>query len=342
MEDESVKLMTDPVVSIVMPAYNAEAYIVDSIKSALNQSFHELEVIVVDDASTDKTAHLVKQLDDPRIRLVSQNNRGQSVAINNGVECASGTYIKLLDADDWLNPTHVESQLEAINGTQGMLASCRWGYFVNDYNKPAVREECTNKSYDDPFDWLVDSLSKDEGMMGGWMWLIPRSVWQKAGGFDPRLSLNNDFHFSIKLLLASDGIRYAKDAIYRYRKGTNNALSGRQGRAAMESAFMTTKLGTEQLLERENSLRIRKVCADRFQQWSFLFYPSYPDLFSKTEKIIHDLGGSDFNMKGGRAMQLMLPLIGWKSVRQLQRSVYKLGWKYILQYKAKCRLKSLN
>lgn len=331
-----------PTVSVIMPAFNAAAFISEAIDSVLCQSFSDLEIVVVDDGSSDETAAIVSQINHPRLQLIRQDNQGQSVAINAGVAHSRGAYIKLLDADDWLNPTHIESQWKAIDDQPGMLASCRWGYFVNDSTKPNTRNEHTNKDYESPLEWLVDSLTRDEGMMGGWMWLIPRSLWERAGGFDPRLSLNNDFHFSIKLLLASQGVRFARDAVYSYRKGLAGALSGTSGRHAMESAFLTTQLGTDLLLQREDSPRIRKVCADRYQRWLFQFYPKYPDLVSHSEQRIEELGGSQLELQGGLILKMLKLLIGWKGVKSLQNLTYRLGWRKVLRLKSKRRIETLR
>jgi GT2 family glycosyltransferase len=329
--------MAEPLVSIIIPAFNAERYIADAVHSALRQSQANLEVLVVDDGSTDNTTEAVAQIQDPRLRLILQRNQGQSVAINNGAEHARGAFIKLLDADDCLNSSHIELQLEAIGDDPSVLASCRWGYFFYDHAHPAVREEHTNRHYADSLEWIVDSLTKDEGMMGGWMWLIPRILWDKCGGYDPRLTLNNDFHFSINLLMASEGVRFAYGAIYSYRKGISGALSASAGREAMESAYLTTEMGAQLLLERKDSPCIRKICADRFQQWLFQFYPEFPDLVSKTEHHIESLGGSERELAGGRLLEYLLPLLGWKRVRKMQHFSYRYGWQAILQLKARKR-----
>jgi GT2 family glycosyltransferase len=325
-------------VSIIVPAYNASDVIGDAIRAALNQTHQELELVVVDDGSTDDTAAVVAAIDDARIRYLYRENAGQSAAINYGVAQSQGDYIKLLDADDWIAPNHIEAQLQALAGHPHAVASCRWGYFVDDFTKPDVRNEYTNQSYDDPLEWLVDSFTKDEGMMGGWMWLIPRNVWDRAGGYDSRLSLNNDFHFSIALLLASAGVRFAADAVYSYRKTASGSLSGSQGRRAMESALLTTQLGTDLLLAREDSPRVRKICADRYQQWLFCFYPAFADLADQAQSRILSLGGSSLHLQGGRLLQTLRPLIGWKGVRWLQQIAYRYGWKAILRHKATQRL----
>ncbi len=329
-------------ISVVIPAYNASLYISDAVNAALGQSYVDVEVIVVDDGSEDGTATCVKAFRDRRLLYVPQSNQGQSAAINVGVAHAQGEYIKLLDADDWINPRHIASQLNALDGRTDAVASCRWGYFVNDFPHPLVRSEVTQASYDNPLEWIVDSLTKDEGMMGGWMWLIPRQVWHKAGGYDVRLSLNNDFHFSIATLLASNGVCFAEDAIYSYRKGVAGALSGTKSRKAMESAFLTTDLGTRALLERENSERIRTIAAGRFQSWLFQFYPQFPDLVAAAEARIEELGGSSLPMRGGRLLKLLQPIVGWKGVRQLQSLARRCGWDRVLSAKARRRIRSIG
>jgi glycosyltransferase involved in cell wall biosynthesis len=330
-----------PRVSVVIPAWNAAPFIRSSIDSVLAQSVSDLELIVVDDGSTDDTSRAVGSVPDDRVRLIRQENGGQSAALNAGASAARGEFIKFLDADDWLNPRHIEAQLAALDATTDMLASCRWGYFVHDPARPQVRTEHTHRDYDDPMQWLVDSLSLDEGMMGGWMWLIPRSVWERSGGWDESLSLNNDFDFSIRLLLASKGIRFSPDAVYSYREGVSGALSATRSRAAMDSAFRTTESGCRSLLAREDSPRVRRVCADRWQRWVYQFYPEHADLAARAEREVAKLGGSDLRLEGGRVLDALLPVIGWKAVRRLQARAYESGWRRVLGWKAQRRLDAI-
>ena len=331
-----------PLISVIIPAYNAERWLGGAITSALAQTWRDLEVIVVDDGSNDGTVGVVQEFSDARLVLVRQANLGQSAALNRGVAESRGEFIKLLDADDWLNPGHLAAMISVLGDGGNEVAACGWGYFVDDPRLVTVRAEHVNHDYSEPLEWLVDSLTRDEGMMGGWKWLIPREVWNKAGGYDARLNLNNDFHFSIKLLLASEGVRFAEGAVYSYRKGISAALSASKGRTSMESAFLTTKLGTDLLLERENSERIHRICADRFQSWLFQFFPFYPDLVAETEKRIYELGGSDLELQGGQILRMLLPVIGWKGVRRLQCFAYKYGWERILKKKAAKRLSLLD
>lgn len=322
-----------PIVSVVIAAYRAEKHIESSVRSALRQTFTDLEVVVVDDGSDDLTADVVRSISDDRVKLIQQANRGQSAALNTGVASASGSYVKFLDADDQLNDTHIASQMEAIANETDKLASCRWCYFVEDLPDAMPPLEHTSRNIDDPVQWIVESLTLDDGMMGGWMWLIPRGVLNRAGGWDERLSLNNDFDFSIRLLLASSGVRFASNAVYYYRKGLDAPVTSLRSNKAMTSAFLTTELGCKALLERENSARTRKVCADRWQQWAYLLYPGSPDLANRAIRNSRDLGGSDERLRGGRLLHALLPIIGWKAVRRLQTLAYSSGWRAILGWK---------
>ncbi len=321
--------------------FNAASYVTEAINAACEQTHESLELIVVDDGSTDGSAGVVKAITDPRVRYVFQSNQGQSAAINYGVSLAKGHWIKLLDADDWINPEHIACQVQVLNGRDDAVASCRWGYFSHDFRNPAVRTEHTNASYEDPLQWIVDSLTRDEGMMGGWMWLIPRKVWDRAGGYDPRLSLNNDFHASIAILLASNGVRFAADAIYSYRRGLAGSLSRGRSRKAMESALLTTELGCSLMLQREDSPRIRAICARRFQRWVYDFFPDFPDLTDRAESAAQQLGGADLDFPGGKFAQKLSKALGWRTVRRLQSWAMRLGWGHVQRIKQNRRLQHL-
>ncbi|MCC6541302.1 MAG: glycosyltransferase [Flavobacteriales bacterium] len=106
--------MSTPLVSIVIPAYNAEAYIERTIRSALEQTYPNIEVVVVNDGSKDRTAAVVESIRDPRILLLSQPNGGVSIARNKGMEASSGAYIALLDADDGLEPEAMALKVGAL------------------------------------------------------------------------------------------------------------------------------------------------------------------------------------------------------------------------------------
>ena len=122
----------EPLVSILIPAHNAEAWIGDSIKSAIAQTWRHKEIIVVDDGSTDKTLATAQQFESNEVRVVTQPNQGAAVARNTAFSVAQGDYIQWLDADDILDPRKIENQAQKIrNGlSDRTLLSGAWGYFI--------------------------------------------------------------------------------------------------------------------------------------------------------------------------------------------------------------------
>lgn len=104
---------SNPLVSIIIPCYNVEAYVEKAINSILNQTYTNLEIWIIDDASTDGTLQKVNAIKDDRIRIISFKENTQKVgAVNEALQKVNGDYIAFQDADDWSEPTRVQQQLK--------------------------------------------------------------------------------------------------------------------------------------------------------------------------------------------------------------------------------------
>lgn len=121
-----------PVVSVVIPMYNVEKYIEQSINSVLKQTYHHFELILVDDGSTDNTLNLINNFDDPRIRVIRQANRGLSGARNTGIDAARGGYVALLDADDYWAPTKLTKHIKHLNSNPKVGISYCPSLFISE------------------------------------------------------------------------------------------------------------------------------------------------------------------------------------------------------------------
>ena len=119
----------EPLVSILIPAYNSQRWIADTLNSALEQTWPKKEIIVVDDGSTDRTLHIAKQFASKNVQVVCQPNQGASVARNTAFSLCQGDYIQWLDADDLLDPHKVEKQLRMLENCTSTrtLLSGAWG-----------------------------------------------------------------------------------------------------------------------------------------------------------------------------------------------------------------------
>src|ERR1700712_3200957 len=104
--------INNPLVTVLMPAYNAEKYIAEAISSVLKQSFTDFELLIVNDGSTDGTEKIINSFNDSRIILISQPNKGVSAALNFGLTHSRALYVARFDADDICHPDRLKIQYE--------------------------------------------------------------------------------------------------------------------------------------------------------------------------------------------------------------------------------------
>ena len=306
-------------------AYNAEDYVAAALDSALAQTWSSLEIIVVNDGSTDGTAEIVDAYSDhSQVKVIHQENQGQCAAANRAYAESSGELIKFFDADDLLSSEFVEKQVERLGGSRNEVASAEWARFYEDPSEATFEPEPVWQDMD-PVEWLVTAWEDARPMMQCALWLIPRPVLETAGLWDERLSLINDFEFFTRILVHTEGIRFTPGARLYYRSGLNNSLSGQDSRAHVESAFHSLIDGTGHLLERENSPRTRRAAANILQNFIYGYYPYHPDLRAKMRARIEELGGSDLEPKGPPGFEMLRPLLGWKLARRVERFAIRHG-----------------
>lgn len=313
-------------ISIIIPCYNAAKYIKETLDSILQQTFKDFEVILIDDGSKDDTATIIQSYQDARIRFYQQTNQGQCKASNFGLSLAQGNYIKFIDADDVINETHLQAQWEQVNGATDVLASCTWGRFFDENPNSAVFIPETVWKTMPSLEWIKASLTQRNDMMGAWVWLIPKEVLDKTGGWDERLSLNNDFEFSMRLLTHVKEVRFAEEAKLYYRSGMAT-LSQTFSRKAFKSAILSNELGCAYLLQKEDNEETRNLCANRYQEWVFRIYPSNKDLVKQLEKKIKILGGSHRKIDGGGVFKTISTIAGWKTAKLIKTLMERMGYK---------------
>lgn len=319
-----------PLVSILIPCYNAEAWLAETLASALEQTWSNKEVIVVDDGSKDCSLEIAKTFEPHGVKAIDQQNRGASAARNRALQAAEGDFIQYLDADDLLAPDKIERQIQLLeNGNSDSVATGEWSRF---YKTPSEALFIPQPLWVDmsPFEWLVCAWS------GGWMmhpaaWLVPRKIAQTAGLWNETLSLDDDGEYFCRVVLASKGVKFCAGAKSYYRSGLQSSLSGTtSAKTAQESAFRSLEHCTNYLLAREDTARTRHACAAAFQRFIYYFYPDALDLMPKAEAKVQSLGGSDLKPIGSLKFQFLCNTVGWKLARRMQRLVshYRLGANY--------------
>lgn len=308
-----------PLVSICIPCYNAAPYIRQTLDCLLAQSYNSIEIIVVDDGSTDESLNIIKSYSSRGVIVASQSNAGQCAAANHAYRLASGTLIKFMDADDLLSSDYIERQVDTIGSRSDAVASAGWGRFYDDdLNTFKLNPEAVWRSLPS-IEWLITAWLQAQPMMQCALWLIPRSVLEKSGLWDESLNLINDFEFFSRVLSSVDEVLFTPHATLYYRSGISGSLSSRKSRPAAESAYHSIVNGTYHLLQRCNDSRSRLACANMMQSFIYTFYPDYPDLRSAMCRHILLLGGSKLSPPGTPWFHRARRLIGWRAARHLQR-----------------------
>jgi glycosyltransferase involved in cell wall biosynthesis len=317
-----------PLVSILIPAHNAEPWIAAAIESAITQTWPNKEIIIVDDGSTDGTFSQATRFVASNVNVLAQPNRGASAARNQAFEASTGDLIQFLDADDVLSPDKVEAQVKILQqNPPGYLAVCGTMYFYDgtlpehgyllDDGWPMVD---TN----DPLNWLIDLLGPEGkgGTVHPGAWLIPRSVALAAGPWDEKLSLDDDGEYFGRIVLASKGIRRATAGLSYYRKHRRSGnLSSLVTEPYQWSAIHSIDSRARLILSCADNARARRALANAYMNRAVAAYPHYPDVTNAALARVRDLGGTDYVPSlGGKSINLLRKVFGWKLARRM--SVY--------------------
>jgi glycosyltransferase involved in cell wall biosynthesis len=308
-----------PLVSILIPAYNAEAWIAETIKSAIAQTWARKEIIVVDDGSIDQSFAVARQFASKDIKVVTRENQGASATRNYALSLSQGGYIQWLDADDLLSSNKVKRQMEAADEMQSSrtLLSSGWGYFA--YRAERAKFSPTPLWCDlSPIEWLLRKMEQNLHMQTA-TWLVSRELTEAAGPWDTRLSHDDDGEYFCRIILKSDRIRFTPEGRVFYRVSPSNRVSfiGHSD-SKKDALLLSMKLHVSYIRSLEESDRVRAACLAYLQNWLVAFYPERLDIVTELEKLAKELGG-DLQVPALRWKYAWLkPLFGYRFAKRAQ------------------------
>ncbi|MCA1994727.1 MAG: glycosyltransferase [Coleofasciculus sp. S288] len=183
-----------PIISVIIPVYNGERTIKETVKSVLNQTLLNLEVIIINDGSQDSTLEVVSSISDPRIKIFSYPNAGVSVSRNRGIAQATGEYISFLDADDLWTPDKLEAQLKALQANPEAAVAYSWTDWIDEsgqFLRPGGHMIANGKVY--------EKLLLRDFVESGSNPLIRRQALAEVGEFDSWVSPAEDWDMWLRL-----------------------------------------------------------------------------------------------------------------------------------------------
>lgn len=221
---------TSPLVSVVIPVYNKADVVARALRSVCAQTFADLEILVVDDGSTDASLAAIAAISDPRIRVLTQPNRGESAARNRGIQSARGRFVAFLDADDEWLPLHLRESLRVLQSHPQLHWCCcayeRRSVAGKRLPSPALASTLPDGDFFD--DYLLAGASAGLFCTNGMV--VRRDVFDRVGLFDPslRCGADQDMWFRIGLNFPRIGFSRAVTSIYRlHGTSVSQRLSGR-------------------------------------------------------------------------------------------------------------------
>jgi len=339
-----------PLVSILIPAFNAEQWIADCLRCAVSQTWPRKEIIVVDDGSKDQTLAIAKQFESNFLKVCTQENQGAAATRNNAFAMCQGDYVQWLDADDLMSPEKTEKQMEVVERYKNnrLLISSAWGLFMHrpyraDFRPGPLWHDLSRA------EWLMRKMENNTYMQTA-TWLVSRELAETAGPWDTRLLGDDDGEFFCRVLLASEGTRFVPEAKVYYRQAGAGSLSyiGFSNRK-LEAQWISMKLHIKYVRSVQDDERARAACVTYLQNWMNFFYPERLDLFQEASELAKSLGGelripllswkySWIDSLAGRSKakqaQVLLPRIKWsliskwdRTLSQLQGRKFPEGWK---------------
>lgn len=318
-------------VSIIIPCYNAERWIAEAIDSCLQQSYPAVEIIVIDDGSTDKSLDIIKSYGD-RLIYETDINRGGNYARNRGIARAAGKYIQFLDADDYLLPEKIERQVAFLNQNNFDIVYGDWRHRQHLPSGKTFLEEVkiTGEQPD-----ILASLLADWWVSPACI-LFSREVVMKSGGWDESLKVGQDRDFFLSLVMDGARVGYQPGCYCVYRRYGNNTVSAASPIKYLESHYKIVqkaeqklsrqgRLSTEyrQALAQSYFVMARKYLAIeplkyyQFKQKALTLYPNFkPDMSQRT--AIYNLAQ---NILGFEIVESIISTIKLRKIRLKQKQI---------------------
>jgi len=309
-----------PLVSILIPAYNAEKWIAETIRSALNQTWPNIEIIVVDDGSIDNTRNIAQKFASLNAKILDNEHKGASAARNEAFRKSKGEYIQWLDADDILAPDKISLQMDTVE--KGLhpsdLLSAPYGCFYS-FVENAFFEPTSLWQDLEPVEWIVNKFT-DYTWMNPTSFLVSRKLTEETGPWDEELSFNDDGEYFVRLISLSRKVIFIKDA-YSYHRLHPLNMSRQKTEQACSSLWRSLDLSINHLLKLEDTKRTRKAAINLLQDWYIYFYPEKKNLMQQLNIKATALDGKVVPPPLDPEYMLIKPLVGWKGVKKVMNMI---------------------
>lgn len=309
-----------PLVSIIIPVYNSENTIIETIDSVINQTYKNIEIIVINDGSSDNSAFLVQELNYQQINLISISNSGAAKARNIGIQNAKGSYIQFLDADDILSSNKIEEQVKILETNNDIdLCFCRTIVFTHRLILE-TNQHVNSEIFDFEKILGIELLKKLLGINNKVFMILPsaylvrKGIIDIAGEWDETLTLDDDGEFFSRVLSCSKIVAFDKKGTNYYRKyHTVNSLSQQKGIKYMSSEVKSVMKKISTIKKYVSLIDFEKI---KQIQFSLLKYKYYKELnkidFVNINYELNSVGGFEVEILPTYRGRILMKILGDK------------------------------
>lgn len=308
-----------PLVSIIIPLFNSEQYIKETICSLKQNTYPNIEIVVVDDHSTDHSIEVLNSIDCEILHVFSCPSKGAQSARNYGFKKSKGEYVMFMDSDDIISPYKIERQMESLlNSTDRDVLSFT---SMQPFEDTPLRDKCKRRmidhDYENPIDMLVEMWDTGEFNVPH-SYLMHRSLVEKAGLWNESLIKNQDGEFFSRVISNASFVIYIAGEIAYWRMH-EGSISHSYSDDRYRSQVISYKLISEIILSHDNSERARLACAKNLGRWMVAGYPYNKKSLKEAYSLLRGWHQPLTLPFLGRKFALLRMLFGWRLAKRLLR-----------------------
>lgn len=302
-------MLKTPLVSICIPLYNASEYIHETLTRILEQTYTNIEVVVVDDYSTDESYKIAKTFKSDKIRVLRNPKKGGNAARNFAFQQSKGDYVKFMDADDYCSENMIKAQLERLlkEGTNYTLVFSKLKVFYLDslYDK----DRAIDKDYIPGIELLID-IWRLKGFNCSHCYLMSRQLVEQSGGWNEAILKNQDAEFFARVIALSDKALSVPDefAVWRH---TGKGVSTNTSAEAINSVIYTLDIISKLIIRYKDTAEMREICGRYIGAYVLGNYAHTKYLLPKVEELLNDINAK-MKFPNRKLISLFTFCFGWR------------------------------
>ncbi|WP_162558661.1 glycosyltransferase family 2 protein [Robertkochia solimangrovi] len=315
-------------VSIIIPIFNSENYIIQTLNSVFSQELQNFEIIMIDDNSTDNSFEIIQEFRSEQVRIFKNLKSGACAARNYGFSLSTGDYIQYLDADDLLSNDKLQKQVAILRENPEHIAVCNTAVFFDDPESGKITDTSYLYTTNDVDEFLLNLYGAEGNphMIQTSAWLTPRALIEKAGPWDENLLRDQDGEFFCRVLSKAKGVQYVEGPVNYYRKyrlGSN--ITSAKLMSFYQSEFDAIQSKENILQHTSHQEKYRKAMALQYKRLAVNTYPQFKELSNRSIQKAKALGGSSYiPLLGGRFIETLNSLFGWKVARSARYHLHNI------------------